>query len=142
MSKPTQDELVEPSDVYMLTLTIWNSHSDHYVHNEENMLDWEGNMKEKKDWIQWRIVLDELKEDTRMVSSLFIREVESIAILDTFLDEEEPMMTSSPYNDNVIAAMTAQISTTLHAGTLHEVMKDWAEEGIFQGQHQFDQCVC
>ena len=117
-SKPTQDELVETSDMYMLTPTTWNPHSDHYAHNEENMLDWGGgggggNMKEKKDHVKWRIVLDELEEDTRMVSSLFISEAESIAISDTFLDEEEPMMTSSPYNDDVIAAMMAQISTTL-----------------------------
>ena len=132
MSKPTQDELVEPSDMYMLTPTAWNPHSDHYAHNEENTLDWEGNMKEKKDCVKWRIVLDELEEDTRMVSSLFISEAESIAMLDTFLDEEEPMMTSGPCNDDVIAAMTAQISTTLHAGILYKVMKDWAEEGIFK----------
>ena len=84
MSKPTQDELVEPSDVYMLTPTTWNPHSDHYAYNEENMLDWEGNMKEKKDCVKWRIVLDELEEDRRMVSSLFISEVESIAISDIF----------------------------------------------------------
>ena len=128
-SKPTQDELVEPSDMYILTPTTWNPHSEHYAHNKENTLDWEGNMKEKKDHVEWRIVLDELEEDT---SSLFISEVESIAISDTFLDEEEPMMTSSPYNDDVIAAMTAQISTTLHTGTLYEVIKDRAEDGIFK----------
>ena len=89
-------------------------------------------MKEKKDCVEWRIVLDELEEDTRMVSSLFINEAESIAILDTFPDEEEPTMTSGPYNDDVIAAMTAQISTTLHTGTLYKVMKDQAEERIFK----------
>ena len=88
-------------------------------------------MKEKKDHVEQRIVLDKLEEDTRMVSSLFISKAESIAISDTFPDEEETMMTSGPYNDDVIAAMTAQISTTLHAGALYEVMKNWAEEGIF-----------
>ena len=131
-SKPTQDELVEPSDMYMLTPTTWDPHSDHYAHNEENMMDWEGNVKEKKDCVEQRIVLDELEEDTRMVSSLFISKVESIIILDTFPDEEEPMMTSGPYNDDVIATMMAQISTTLHTGTLYEVMNDQTEEGIFK----------
>ena len=88
-------------------------------------------MKEKKDHVEQRIVLDELEKYTRMLSSFFITEEESIAISDTFLDEEEPTMTSGSYNDDVKAAMTAQISTTLHAGTLYEVMKDKAEEGIF-----------
>ena len=46
MSNPTQDELVEPSDMYMLTPTTWNPHSVHYAHNEENMLDWEHEGKE------------------------------------------------------------------------------------------------
>ena len=41
-------------------------------------------------------------------------------------------MTSGLYNDDVIAAMKAQISTTLHAGTLYKVMKDQAEEGMFK----------
>ena len=44
-SKPTTQELEEPEDVYVLTPTTWNPHSDAYVINEESMLDWEGNMK-------------------------------------------------------------------------------------------------
>ena len=48
-SKPTTQELEEPEDVYVLTPTTWNPHSDAYVINEESMLDWEGNMKHERD---------------------------------------------------------------------------------------------
>ena len=38
-SKPNTQELEEPEDVYVLTPTSWNPHSDAYVINEESMLD-------------------------------------------------------------------------------------------------------
>ena len=34
-SKPSIQELAEPEDVYFLTPTIWNPHSDAYVINKE-----------------------------------------------------------------------------------------------------------
>ena len=46
--KPSTQELEEPEDVYVLTPTTWNPHSDAYVINEESMLHWEGNMKHEK----------------------------------------------------------------------------------------------
>jgi hypothetical protein len=47
---PTDKELDE-CDVVLLTpdQPEWNPHSDVYARNEENMLDWEGNMVETKD---------------------------------------------------------------------------------------------
>ena len=48
-SNPSIQELEEPEDVYVLTPTIWNPHSDAYVINVESMLHWEGNMKHEKD---------------------------------------------------------------------------------------------
>ena len=47
-SKPSIKELEEPDDLYVLTPTIWNQHSDAYVINEESMLDWEGNMRNER----------------------------------------------------------------------------------------------
>ncbi len=68
-SRPTNQTLVDPPDVYLLTPTTWNPHSDAYAFNEESMLDWEGNMKLPKDR-ETRIVLDDLPDDSAMVSSL------------------------------------------------------------------------
>ena len=44
-SKPMIQELEEPEDVYVLTPTIWNPHSDAYVINEESILE-----HEKQTW--------------------------------------------------------------------------------------------
>ena len=68
-SKPSIQELEEPEDVYVLTPTILNPHSDAYVINEESMLDWEGNMKHEKDH-EKRVVLEEIPSDDTMISSL------------------------------------------------------------------------
>jgi len=96
-TKPTKEDLVEPSDVYMLTPSRWNPHSDAYARNEESMLDWEGNMKQPKDRV--RVVIDDIPEDEAMVSSLLISDAEW-ARVDSLLmhpdpsDEEEPVTLS------------------------------------------------
>jgi hypothetical protein len=46
-SKPTAKFMQETEDVYLLTPSRWDPHCDAYAINEENMLDWEGNMVEK-----------------------------------------------------------------------------------------------
>ena len=48
MAHSSTQELEEPEDVYVLTPTTWNPHSDVYVINEESMLDLEGNMEHEK----------------------------------------------------------------------------------------------
>ena len=57
-SKPTAQQMMEAEDVYLLTPSQWNPHCDSYTTNKENMLDWEGNMVERKDRVQ--IVLSEI----------------------------------------------------------------------------------
>ena len=74
-SKPNTQDLEEPEDVYVLTPTIWNPHSDAYVINEESMLDWEGNMKHEKDH-EKRVVLEDIPSDDTMTSSLALCEKE------------------------------------------------------------------
>jgi hypothetical protein len=49
ISKPMTKEMQETEEIYLLTPSRWNSHSDAYAMNEDNILDWEGNLKEKKD---------------------------------------------------------------------------------------------
>ena len=39
-SEPTHDDLLNPNEVYILSPTTWNPHSDAYSTNEESMLDW------------------------------------------------------------------------------------------------------
>ncbi len=48
-SRPTAKQMMEAEDVCMLTPSSINPHCDSHATNEENMLDWEGNMAQRKD---------------------------------------------------------------------------------------------
>ena len=84
-SKPTHDDLINPTEVYILSPATWNPHSDAYSGNEESMLDLEGNMQQKKD-CQHRIIFDDIEDDTNMVTSLEITQLEQETI-DAHLDD-------------------------------------------------------
>ena len=76
--KPTRDELQSCDDVLVMTPQShsWNPHSDVYARNEENMLDWEGNMLESHH--QPRILVEELPEiDNSMLISSAISSAET-----------------------------------------------------------------
>ena len=77
----------EPEDVYVLTPTIWNPHSDPYVINEESMLDRECNMKHEKDH-EKRVVLEDVPSDDTMISSLALCDKEKMAVSSYFFDQD------------------------------------------------------
>ena len=87
-SKPSTQESEEPEDVYILTPTTWNPHSDAYVINEESMLDWEGNMKHGMDH-EKRVVLEDIPSDDTMISSLALCEKEQIAVSSYVVDQDD-----------------------------------------------------
>ena len=87
-TKPTKDDLVDPSEVYMLTPSRWNPHSDAYAKNEEAMLDWEGNITAAKDR-QVKVMLDVLEDDEAMVSSMAVTPEENAHIDAVFADDSE-----------------------------------------------------
>ena len=62
-SKPNTQELEEAERVYVLMPTIWNTHCDAYVINEESMFDWEGNIKHEKEY-EKRVVLEDIHQMT------------------------------------------------------------------------------
>ena len=97
-SKPSIQELEEPEDVYVLTPTIWNPHSDAYVINEESMLDWEGNMKHEKDH-EKRVVLEEIPSDDTMISSLALCEKEQMVVSSHFVDQDEDINAVHGFED-------------------------------------------
>ena len=97
-SKPTTQELEEPEDVYVLTPTTWNPHSDAYVINEESMLDWEGNMKHERDH-EKRVVLEDIPSDDTMISSLALCEKEQMAISSYFVDQDEDINATYGFED-------------------------------------------
>ena len=77
---PTKQQVMESDEVYMLTPNgeSWNPHTDAYARNEENMLDWEGNMVEER--YRLRIILSDAPEDKEMASAAAIISVETEAI--------------------------------------------------------------
>ena len=48
--KPTNDDLQVGYDMYVLTPALWQPHLMAYADNQVGRGDWEGNIKEKKDW--------------------------------------------------------------------------------------------
>ena len=77
-SKPTAQTLQETEEVYLLAPSRWNPHCDSYAQNEENMLDWEGNMVERKDRMQ--ILIEDLPDGVKTIGSTQISCVESVRI--------------------------------------------------------------
>jgi hypothetical protein len=53
----------------------WDPHSDVYARNEENMLDWQGNIMEPS--ARPRILLETVAEDTAMIAALQISSIEA-----------------------------------------------------------------
>ena len=97
-SKPSIQQLGEPEDVYVLTPTTWNPHSDAYVINEESMLDWEGNMKHEKGH-EKRVVLEDIPSDDTMISSLALCEKEQMAVSSYFVDQDEDINATYGFED-------------------------------------------
>ncbi|MEM7463144.1 MAG: hypothetical protein AAF362_10750 [Pseudomonadota bacterium] len=135
-SKPKASELTDPSDVYLLTPTTWNPHSDAYAFNEENMLDWEGNMRESK-YREQHLVLDEVPDDDRMVSSLAIGDSEQ-QIVDqvcgrlTLNDYVAPLFDKVPKAADEVSQVLAKVSAILNPATLYRRLAQRQELGQFQ----------
>ena len=64
---------ISATEIYTLTPTKWNPHTDAYALNEESIIDWEGNIKEKGH-CDVKIVLDEIGDLTNTKASIrFLR---------------------------------------------------------------------
>ena len=115
-SKPAHDDLLNPTEVYIVSPATWNPHSDAYSTNEESMLDWEGNMQQKRDCQHW-IILDDVEDDLNMVASLQITQLEQ-EVIDAHLVEDEEnyegmtMTTILRAADNISSTL-GSISNTL-----------------------------
>ena len=85
-TKLTVDALQAGNDVYILTPTTWNLHTNIQATNEDSMLDWEGNIEEKREWAS-QVVLEDV-EDHINASSLTILAVETKAIDEDMVHHE------------------------------------------------------
>ena len=62
--KPSTEQTMNAEDVYLLIPRSMNPNCDAYAMNEENMLDWEGNMVQRRDRVQ--ILLSNIPEDVML----------------------------------------------------------------------------
>jgi hypothetical protein len=75
--------MMESEEVYILTLSKWDPHQSAYADIEESMLNWEGNMVERRDRKQ--ILLSNIEEDEAMAASVLIGAIELIPATSTCL---------------------------------------------------------
>ena len=64
--------------MYIVTPTTWNPNTNVHAMNEDSMLDWEGNIMEKREWAS-RVILEDV-EDHIDASSLIISAIDIKAI--------------------------------------------------------------
>ena len=129
--KPTNNMLQDPSKVYILTPARWDPHLDVYVHNEDNMLDWEGNMKEPKHRNQW-LVLDEIPDDEAMASSLLMIEEQCKCQEGNKEKTTNISEMISPQNYNQVSSVFSKISSVLDQNIMCNLLEQQAEVSAFQ----------
>jgi hypothetical protein len=139
-SKPTTQILEDCEDLFLLTPGgQWNPHSDAYAKNEENMLDWEGNMVEKRDRVQ--ILLSDVEIDSAMASSATISKLETKIINEKMKDleplyglrrEERPPWQHVPPEVDDVASVLCSVSTILDPNEMCSRLCEKADVGRFK----------
>ena len=136
-SKPMAQTLQETEEVYLLTPSRWNPHCDSYAQNEENMLDWEGNMVERKDRMQ--ILIEDLPDGVKTIGSTQISCVESVRI-DAIVEaraaeaceETDPPYRAVPAEADEVSAILSGVSPNLVDAKLLELLSARRDLGLFQ----------
>ena len=129
MSKTHQNA----ADVYIVMPLLWQPHSDACAHNESSMLDWEGNMRDQKDWEQG--VLDDIPEDTGLASGLRIPMEECSLNKDHPHDEEEQAKNAYwhiPWDCNQVSSVLMSVSRVLDQSVMCALLEQQAEVLDFQ----------
>ena len=96
--KPS-DSMLNDESINVLLLTPegpWNPHSDVYSRNEDGMLDYDGNMVDKKE--RTRILMSEVEDDPAMEISAVVSELES-SIIDKCCNDRSPNMEDGSVSD-------------------------------------------
>ncbi len=135
--KSTALQMMESEDVYLLTPSRMNPYCDSYATNEENMLDCEGNMIQRKDRV--RILLSDIQEDVAMAASVQVSSAEAKAI-DTCLEtsgaaydeEAHPCWEPIPRAADEISSVLAGVSPTLDDQILYGRLIEQADLGRFK----------
>ena len=130
-SKPSNDEHDSIDDVCMLTPTFWNPHSNACARNEENMVDWEGDVVQAKDHA--RILAEDPPEDVAMAAALQVGSVES-QMIDNVIREHETKSEENlnmPREADQVASVLTEVSPLPDQANLCSRLETRAEIGKF-----------
>jgi hypothetical protein len=136
-STPTAEQMMEAEDVCLLTPSRMNPHCDLHTTNKENMLDWEGDVTQRKDRAQ--MLLSDIPEDTAVTASAQVSSAESEKI-DNVLqrhsvphdEEAHPRWKPIPRVADEASCVLAGVSPTLDDQVLHGRLAEQAEMGRFK----------
>ena len=134
-SKPSVEFLQQCEEIYLLTPTRFNPHCDTYSHNEDNMLDWEGNIVQGNP--DRHILLSQIEENQQMIADVSVSHVESKLVDQRFesgagaINESSPEYQSIPGEADEICRHLSGVSVVYNDGELLKRMNAKAEIGRF-----------
>jgi hypothetical protein len=137
-SKPSTEQMMNAEDVYLRTPSTMNPHCDAYTMNEENMLDWEGNMVQRRDRVQ--IHLSDIPEDAAVTASVQVSSAEARTI-DTVLEGNvashdgnvaHPCWQPIPRVADEVSSILASVSPILDNQILYGCLAARADLGKFK----------
>ena len=130
-----------------------NPHCDACATNEENTLNWEGNMVTRKDRVQ--VLLSDMQEDVALAASVKVSSVETKAIDSAFNSEDiesdeemHPRWKQIPRASDQVSSVLTKVSPVLNDQALFQRLSARADLGKFeasvgstnatQGEHLID----
>ena len=130
-----QTMLQDGNNVYLLTQETWDPNSDAYALKEESMTDWEGNMKDPKDW-RTMLVFDDIEQETISPSAFSISSAETHAVDLKYKSHEDG--TQQQPNDNITSHMIlhvgdnviGSVSSVFNPHQMCGLMEQWAQLGM------------
>jgi hypothetical protein len=133
-SKPSAEMLNECEEVYMLTPSTWNPHNPVYSSNEENMINWKGDMRVEED--MQHIILSDVAENTNISSAVFVGHIETKTIEDFLTitpdDYVDPTFVAVPGLADEVVSVLSSVNPLLNDTTLHNRLNEQCELGKSQ----------
>ena len=141
---------LDECDVFVMTPggQLWDPHSDSYAWNEENMIDWDGQLVELKDCVQ--VLFNDIVEDTAMISDAHISSIKSTRIDNVEStsaimgkDPDYSEMTELPPDLNEVASALTGVSSVLDPVMLASALDESGAIGHWKicNLHWIHQCA-
>ena len=114
---PMREDLLAGHDIYVLSPSKWDPHSEVYGQNKANMTNWEGNVKEPKDRL-YQVVIDEI--ETEIDASQFVVLSTEGNIIDKVCNEDYLMV--DKWQEGQVPKACDDVN--LHLGRVSSVLVD------------------